>query len=61
MKNSPSNKNELKVPKTKVIPLVNTPDRKEILKNGIISNLNWNILGRGAFGTVFQALYKGIL
>nr|KAF7421540.1 hypothetical protein H0235_009376 [Vespula pensylvanica] len=49
---SPENKNRLS-------PFnVNTPNRKEILLNGL-PNKQRTVLGSGGFGTVYKALYKG--
>lgn len=39
---------------------INTPRKKEILKNGLEAQSNLDILGRGTFGTVVKGYYKGI-
>lgn len=38
---------------------INTPNRKEILQNGL-PNKHHIVLGTGGFGTVYKASYKGI-
>ncbi|XP_053964414.1 raf homolog serine/threonine-protein kinase Raf [Anastrepha ludens] len=39
--------------------VLNTPNRNEILKEGVPAHSKYTILGRGAFGTVFKAIYRG--
>lgn len=41
------------------IPSVDTPKQKKWLDKGLESFSSWNILGKGGFGTVVKAKYKG--
>lgn len=38
---------------------LNTPNRNEILKDGLPKHTKYKILGKGAFGTVFKAIFRG--
>ncbi|KAH8275623.1 hypothetical protein KR026_011867, partial [Drosophila bipectinata] len=41
--------------------LLTTPKRKEILKDGAPGSTRCQLLGRGAYGAVFKAIYRGKL
>ncbi|GLV43643.1 Mos oncogene [Carabus blaptoides fortunei] len=59
IENSDLTENQLAVPVNRELPLVNTPDREELMENGTFAQSNLNILGKGSYGTVIQAIYKG--
>ena len=42
------------------LPSVNTPDRAETFKKIKVKNSAVNILGKGSFGTVVAASYRGM-
>uniref|UniRef100_A0A1A9WQM4 Protein kinase domain-containing protein n=1 Tax=Glossina brevipalpis TaxID=37001 RepID=A0A1A9WQM4_9MUSC len=49
----------LRMPQNESELILNAPKRKEILKEGPPRNIRNNILGKGAYGTVIKAVYKG--
>ncbi|CAH0559512.1 unnamed protein product [Brassicogethes aeneus] len=49
---------KLKVP-TPTDILFNTPNKNELLTNGVKEKQEFNILGKGAFGTVIRGINKG--
>lgn len=42
------------------LPSMNTPDRAEALKQIQLKNSDISVLGKGSFGTVVAASYKGM-
>lgn len=40
--------------------LINTPNKLNLLKFGIVQSSLFQILGKGSFGTVIKAIYQGV-
>lgn len=59
IENSEVGDSKLAVPARRELPFVNTPDREELMESGTFAKTNLNILGKGSYGTVIQAIYKG--